>query len=84
MKLGTRTIRTKIMTMTTSSEPIHCRSCGELLWVQVVDPDGKACILIGSMKVSVISGTCWVCGEEYHWRPEDVRFEILTRKGIDS
>jgi hypothetical protein len=72
-------------TMTISSKLIHCRGCGEFLWVQGYDHDRNlAFVKIGSMKVNSISGSCWVCGEEYHWRAEEVRLERLVKGNADS
>jgi len=75
-----------MMTMaltTTYSKTVLCAGCKAFLWVQVASLD-EAFLLLGGMRVTIISGSCAVCGEEYHWRAEDVRLERLMKRGVDS
>ena len=68
------------MMMTTYSKAVLCAGCKAFLWVQIASLD-EAFLLLGGMRVTSISGTCAVCGEEYHWRAEEVRLERLMKRG---
>lgn len=69
--------------MTTSSKPVHCAGCGAFLWVQIANTEG-AVLLIGRLLATSVSGNCAVCGEEYHWRAEEVRLERLVKGNAGS